>query len=391
MTVRDVKKVFRITNIAVAALILLILGFNMVYIVQEQEQAVVVTFGQASVVATPGPHFKIPFVQDVKIVPMLIMGLPIGYGNSAEGADATIESESLMITSDYNFVNVDFFLEYQVSDPERYLYASSNPEFIFKNLALSYIRDTIGLHLVDEVITTGKNEIQAEIKEKLANRLQEEDIGLQLINITIQDASPPTSEVRNAFMNVETAKQGKETAINVAMKYESERKPAARAEEDAILKDATAQREARISEAKSQVAVFSAIYEEYRKNPLMSKQRMFYEAMEEMLPLMKIVIDSGDGSTNKILPIEPISGLGATAGAAAAAGIGVGGNAGGGTGAGQGIGADEGAGAAGSAAGTGDAATAAAAGDAGFGAPAVAAPAPENAAAAATAETAPAP
>jgi membrane protease subunit HflK len=393
MTVRDVKKAFRITNIAAVALILLILGFNMVYIVQEQEQAVVITLGQASVVATPGPHFKIPFVQNVEIVPMVIMGLPIGYSNSAEGSDATIESESLMITSDYNFVNVDFFLEYQVSDPERYLYASSNPEFIFKNLALSYIRDTIGLHLVDEVITTGKNEIQAEIKEKLSNRLQEEDIGLQLINITIQDAAPPTNEVRNAFMNVETAKQGKETAINVARKYESERTPAARAEEDAILKEATAQREQRISEAKSQVAVFSAMYEEYRKNPMMSKQRMFYEAMEEMLPLMKIVIDSGDGSTNKILPIEPISGLGAVA--AAAAGIGADG-AGGGSGAGLGIGAGA-AGGSGSAvgadsAGAGDAAAAAtAASPAGSGEPIANAPVPEGAPAAASVETAPAP
>ena len=171
-------------------------------------------------------------------------------------------------------------------------------------MALSYIRDTIGLHEVDEVITTGKNEIQAEIREKLSNRLLVEDIGLQLVNITIQDSEPPTDEVKEAFKNVENARQDKETAINTARKYENEQIPAARAQEDAILKEAEASKEARINEAIGQVAVFNAMFDEYRKNPLMTKQRMFYEAMEDILPDMKIIIDSGDGQTTRILPLD---------------------------------------------------------------------------------------
>lgn len=331
MTTKQAKRYLRISNIVVALIVVLILATNSIYTIQEQEQAVVVTFGKAEVVTTPGPHMKIPFVQDVKIVSMVINGFSIGYRsddgnntnftnqagydwsnyqnaatamNESNNSDGSIYSESLMITSDYNFVNVDFYLEYQVSDPERYLFASKEPELILRNLALSYIRDTIGLHGVDEVITTGKNEIQAEIKEKLANRLTQEDIGIQLNNITIQDAEPPTDEVKNAFKNVETAKQGKETAINTARKYASEQVPAARAQEDSILKIADAEKEARINAAKGQVSVFNAMFAEYKKNPLMTKQRMFYETMEEILPNMKIVIDNGDGSTSKVLPLE---------------------------------------------------------------------------------------
>jgi membrane protease subunit HflK len=279
----------------------LLLAFNSIYIIQEQEQAVVVTLGRPSVVTAPGPHFKIPLVQDVTMVPMVISGFSIGY--SEDGGDAN-PSESLMITSDYNFVNVDFFLEYQVSDPERYLFASQQPELILRNMALSYIRDTIGLHTVDEVITTGKNQIQSEIKEKMLRRLEEDNIGITLVTITIQDAEPPTVEVIDAFKNVETAKQGADTAINTARKYESEQIPAARAQEDAILKNADAQREGRINEAKGQVAVFNAMFDEYQKNPLMTRQRMFYEAMEEVLPGMKIVIESGNGETTKLLPLD---------------------------------------------------------------------------------------
>ncbi|MDR2931765.1 MAG: FtsH protease activity modulator HflK [Oscillospiraceae bacterium] len=311
MTIRQAKRYLRISNLVVIGFLVLLLAFNSIYIIEEQEQAVVVTFGKPSIVSTPGPHIKIPFFQDVEIVPMVINSFSIGYEGSREDS---IYSESMMITSDYNFVNVDFFLEYQVSDPERYLFASHDPEFILRNMALSYIRDTIGLHTVDEVITTGKNEIQAEIKEKLTNRLTAEDIGLQLINITIQDSEPPTDEVKDAFKNVETAKQGKETAINTAMKYESEQVPAARAQEDAILKSAEAQKEARINEALGQVAVFNAMYEEYQKNPLMTKHRMFYETMEDVLPGMKIIIDSGDGTTSKVLPLESFTGGGTASG-----------------------------------------------------------------------------
>ena len=310
MSVKDVKKMFAISNLVVAALVALVLVLNAFYVVQEQEQAVVVTWGRANVITTPGPHFKIPFIQKVEIVPMVISGLSIGYTSDSPTTpeeDTSLYDESMMITSDYNFVNVDFFLEYQVSDPERYLFASNNPEFILKNLALSYIRDTIGLHGVDEVITTGKNEIQAEIKQKLTERLEKEDIGLHLINITIQDAEPPTTEVKDAFKNVETAKQDKETAINTARKYESEQIPAARASVDAIMREAESNKESRFNEAKAQVAVFNAMFDEYVKNPQMTRQRMFYETMEELLPHLKIVIDSGDGTTSRMLPLEPFT------------------------------------------------------------------------------------
>lgn len=275
------------------------------YSINEQEEAVVTTFGTATTVSQPGLHFKLPFVQQVTKVSTVINGFPIGYDMNTE---QSIESESLMITSDYNFVNVDFFVEYQVSDPVKFLYASEDPVNILKTLAQSYIRDTIGLYPVDSVITTGKNEIQAEIKEKLVTRLEQEDLGLHLVNITIQDAEPPTQQVLEAFKNVETAKQSKETAINNANKYKSEQLPAAEAKVDQILQQAEAVKEARINEAEGQVARFNAMYEEYLKNPLITKQRMFYETMEKLLPNMKVIIDDGSGNTTKFLPLEPVTG-----------------------------------------------------------------------------------
>ena len=291
-------------TVLVLAILAVVIFTQSMYSINEQEQAVVTTFGTPTTVSQPGLHFKIPVIQQVQKVSTVINGFPIGYEINT---NQSIESESLMITSDYNFVNVDFFVEYQVSDPVKFLYASENPVSILKTLAQSYIRDTIGLYPVDSVITTGKNEIQAEIREKLADRLEKEDMGLHLVNITIQDAEPPTVEVLEAFKHVETAKQSKETAINNANKYKSEQIPAAEAKVDQILKQAEVTKESRINEAQGQVARFNAMYAEYLKNPLITKQRMFYETMEELLPNMKVIIDDGSGSTTKFLPMESLT------------------------------------------------------------------------------------
>lgn len=272
-----------------------------IYSLKENEYAVVTTFGVPSIVEESGIHVKIPYIQRLAKVPKTINGFPIGY-NSESGE--SVDKESFMITRDYNFVNVDFYVEYRVTDPVKYLYASENPVFILKNLTQSYIRDTIGLYDVDSVITTGKNEIQASIKEKIVSRLDEEDIGIQLVNITIQDAEPPTQEVINAFKNVENAKQGKETSINKANQKRNEDIPAARAAADETVKTAKAQAEERVNEAKGQTARLNELYAEYQKYPLITKQRMFYETMEEILPDMKVIIEKSDGTTQTMLPLE---------------------------------------------------------------------------------------
>ncbi len=292
--------------IGIAAVIILIamLGFNSTYQIREQEQAVLITLGQAKAVTTPGLHFKIPFIQNVKKVNTTIQGFAIGYDPETNENNT---SESLMITSDYNFVNVDFFVEYRYSDPVKAVYASKAPVEILRNISQSCIRTVIGSYSVDDVLTTGKNEIQAKIKELIMKRLDAQDIGIQLVNITIQDSEPPTVEVMEAFKAVETAKQGKETALNNANKYRNEQLPLAQAQADNIIQAAEAQKTARINEAAGQVARFNAIYEEYNKNPRITRQRMFYEAMEDVLPNLKVIIESPNGDMQMFYPLEAFS------------------------------------------------------------------------------------
>jgi len=301
----SVGNVFKSAGIVALVLVVVLLASQSTYQIREQEQAVLTTFGKAQAVTTPGLHFKIPFIQQVTKVNTTIKGFSIGYD---ESTNEVIEDEAIMITSDYNFIDVDFYVEYKVSDPVKALYASEDPVAILKNMAQSCIRTVIGSYDVDSVLTTGKNEIQASIKEMIMAELEENDIGVALVNITIQDSEPPTAEIMEAFKKVETAKQGKETAINNANKYRNEKIPTAQAEADRIIKDAEAFKAERINEATGQVARFNSMYAEYIKNPVVTKQRMFYEAMEEVLPDLKLIIDSGEG-VDKILPLESFSSI----------------------------------------------------------------------------------
>ncbi len=316
---RTMKKVGRGGLIAVCGIAALILVLNSFYNIEEQEQAVLTTFGVATSVTEPGLHFKIPLIQRVQKVNTTIQGFAIGYDPSSNESQ---EDDSLMITSDYNFVNVDFFVEYKVSDPVKAVYASEDPLLILQNISRSCIRSVIGSYDVDSVLTTGKNEIQSKVREQIAEKLEQYDIGLQVMNVTIQDSEPPTTEVMEAFKAVETARQGKETAVNDANKYRNEKLPEAEAQIDKIMQEAEAQKTERINEANAEVAIFNAMYEEYVKNPEVTRRRMFYETMEDVLPRMKVIIDGTDG-TETILPLDSFTattGAGTGSGNAAAAG-----------------------------------------------------------------------
>lgn len=297
----------KIVLTVVVVLFLLITVGNCTYTIDETESAVVTTFGKATLVEEKGLHFKIPYIQHLKKVDTTVKGIMIGYNEKPDGTANTVEREALMITSDYNFIDADFYVSYQVTDPIKYLYESEQPDLILKNIAMSSIRSTISAYTVDTAITTGKAEIQSNVKAMIIQELEEHDIGITLVDASIQDVEPPTTTIIEAFTAVETAKQGKESVINEANAYRNEQLPAAEAEADRIVQDALAKKTARINEAKGQVARFNEEYSEYKNYPLITKKRMFLETMEDVLPKLKVVIDNSDGNILKYYPLTDLT------------------------------------------------------------------------------------
>lgn len=279
------------------------------YTVDDKQQAVVTTFGQVTNVTEAGVHFKIPFgIQQVhKVNVNVYQKIELGYrSDTSEDGYEVIADESTMITGDYNIVNVEFFVEYKISDPVAYLYGSYEPELVLKNLIQSQVRNVVGSTAVDDVLTDGKESIQMQVKELVTNVLEEYDIGLALVDVKIQDSDPPTAEVVEAFKAVETAKQQAETVVNQAMAYQNAQIPDAQASADKLTQNAEYLKQARINDAVEQVAMFTAMYKEYQENPEITRSRMYYEAISEALPDVKIYIDTtGEGSSiDMMLPLE---------------------------------------------------------------------------------------
>jgi membrane protease subunit HflK len=234
----------------------------------------------------------------------------IELGYSSTGMNVN-KNESAMITGDYNIVNVDFFVEYKISDPVQYLYSSNDPELILRNLIQSQVRNVVGSSTVDAVLTDGKENIQMQVKELVTRILQEYQIGLTLVDVKIQDSEPPTQDVIEAFKAVETAKQQAETVVNDAKAYKNAKLPDAQAQADKLIQNAEYLKQKRINEAVEQVAMFEAMYAEYIQNPEITRSRMYYEAISDILPGVKLYINasSGEGEdVQMLLPLETIVG-----------------------------------------------------------------------------------
>ena len=306
------KKLGRSALVIVLIFFLASAALSCFYTVNDKQQAVVTTFGKVTDVVDAGVHFKLPLgIQQVhKVDVNVYQKIELGYTTSGKDYyGIPVDNESSMITGDYNIVNVDFFVEYKISNPEAYLFSSDQPELILKNLIQSQVRNVVGSSTVDSVLTDGKENIQMQVKQLVTEILAEYDIGLTLVDVKIQDAEPPTQDVIEAFKAVETAKQQAETVVNDAKAYQNAQLPQAKAQADKLTQNAEYLKQKRINEAVEQVAMFTAMFEEYEKNPQITRSRMYYEAIQEILPGVKLYINTatdGGDDVQMLLPLESL-------------------------------------------------------------------------------------
>lgn len=308
----DWKKAKKIIITLAVATVLIITAATCWYTVDDKQRAVVTTFGKVTETTDAGMHFKLPFgIQKAyKVDVNVYQKIELGYRTDAASPTGytLVSDESKMITGDYNIVNVEFFVEYKVSDPEKYLFSSYEPEEILRNLIQSQVRNVVGSTNVDAVLTNGKELIQQQVKELITEVLAAYDIGLMLTDVKIQDSEPPTEEVTAAFKAVETAKQGAETVVNEAKAYENAKLPDAQAQADQLLQNAEYLKQSRINDATEQIAMFEAMYAEYANNPKLTRSRMYYELITKILPDVKVYINTSEDGVDMVLPLESFFG-----------------------------------------------------------------------------------
>jgi membrane protease subunit HflK len=305
----DTIRLIRLVGLIVLIILLISVGRSSFFSISESEQAVITTFGKYTKTVDAGLHGKLPWpIQSVITLPVnLTQKIELGYGSTSSGQYYSIPEESTMITGDLNIVNIDFFVEWKISDPFRYLFETDNPNVILKNMLQSTVRSVVGTKSIDDVLTIGKVQIQADVKDLLRQHLEEYDIGVMILDVKVNDSEPPTEEVSKAFRDVETAKQEKETALNQSIAYKNSKLPEANANADKIVRAAEGLKQSKINEALGEKDRFLAMYNEYANFPEITRTRMYLETLEAILPNIKVIIDDGSDIV-KFLPLEDLTG-----------------------------------------------------------------------------------
>lgn len=278
--------------------------------VEEHEEALVLTMGQATRQVEKGFHGKLPWpIERVVIRPVKVMQqMTFGYREKG-GSTTLVPEESLMITGDENIVWADLLVEWKIADIKKYEFSTEDPQRLLRNATAAALRSVMGTSSLDYAITTGKFEIQAEVKNQLTALMDGYDVGIRVESVKLQDVEPP-DEVTPQFKAVTDAREAKQTKVNEAGKYEAEQIPKARAEAQQLLERAEANRQSRINQAHGDVAKYKAIFNAYSASPQVTKKRLVLETLEAILPGADITIMDTSGDTVKYLPISPRKGAG---------------------------------------------------------------------------------
>ncbi|QED48895.1 FtsH protease activity modulator HflK [Cytobacillus dafuensis] len=303
----SLKKIYTITGLVLLIIILGITAFTTWYTVDESDQAVILTFGKVEEgITEPGLHFKLPWpIQTVEKVSKETFSLQFGYEGKAEKMKDFPE-ETKMITGDEYIVLADLVVQWKITDPEKYLYNAQNPKEILYDATSASLRSIIGNSSIDDALTSGKADIEADVRDLLSSLVKNYDIGISILAVKLQDVELPNEEVRKAFTDVTDARETANTKKNEADKYVNQRMNEVKGEEAAIKLKAEGEKAARLEKARGDVAVFNKLYEEYRKNPDITKERLVLETLEQVLPSAQIYIMNDDGNTMKYFPIRPL-------------------------------------------------------------------------------------
>jgi modulator of FtsH protease HflK len=298
-----------LVKIGIGILIFCVGSYTAFYTVQPSEEAVVTRFGRYDRTTPPGLHFLAPFGIEVatKVKTKLVLQEEFGFRSKntdrlvTEYSNEDFEKESLMLTGDLNVADVEWIVQYQISDPQKYLFAAQDPRRNIRDVSEAIMRRVVGDRTVNEVLTTGRVEIADEAQKITQEVLDKYDIGIRVITVKLQDVNPPDM-VKPSFNEVNAAKQEQEKAINMAEEAYNKIIPEARGKADETISQAEGYASAVVNRAKGDSERFLMTLKEYRQAPEITRTRIYLETMETLFKRFKnmtIVDDKVKG----LLPI----------------------------------------------------------------------------------------
>ncbi|MEA3501029.1 MAG: FtsH protease activity modulator HflK [Candidatus Marinimicrobia bacterium] len=297
------KKLTRIIIIVVIVVVLL----NSWFTIEAEEIGVILRFGKYNRSVDPGFKMKFPYIEKLYKVPVeRQLKQEFGFRTVKAGINTAYSSrsynnESLMLTGDLNVAIVEWIVQYRVGDPYKYLFKVRNSTKTLRDVAEATMREVVGNRTVNEVLTIGRQEIANEVQKNLQDLCNQYQTGIKIEQVVLQNVTPP-DKVKASFNEVNEAQQDKEKLINQAYSEYNKVVPRARGEAKQIIQQAEGYALNRVNRSKGDVARFNAIYNEYRRAPEVTRQRIYLETMNEIIPKVgvKYILDD---EASGVLPL----------------------------------------------------------------------------------------
>jgi membrane protease subunit HflK len=301
--------------LAVIAVMWLSTGF---YTVQPDQEGVVMRFGKYTRTASPGLNYKLPspIERVIQISVTRINKEEIGFRSAGKSftskqqlLQSTVGPESQMLTTDQNIVEINFQVQWLISDAKKFLFnvRDNKDENTVKNVAESAMREVIGLATVVEVLAEERSKIEQSTKKLIQDMLDNYEMGVKVVGVQLLRSDPP-QEVLEAYRDVQNAKQDQEREINTAQAYRNDIVPRARGEGEKMLLDAEAYKSKVVADAQGDAKRFNSIYDQYKNAKDVTRKRLYIETMEEVLANMdKIIVDKGASNLVPYLPLSEIN------------------------------------------------------------------------------------
>ena len=296
----------------IAALLLLGLWFSLTGFtsIPADSVGVLTRFGRFIEVVQPGLRFKLPLGIDVIDVVAVQRQLKLEFGFSTPGAGNSnqypddAEAERTIVTGDLNMALIEWIVQYRIDDPKEFRFHVFQPEWTLRDAGEAVMREVVGDRTIDEVLTIGRQDIENDALARLRELVKRYGLGIVVLQVQLQNVHPPKA-VQASFSEVNQAQQEKQQAINLANGEYNKVIPKAKGEALRKISAAEGYAAKRVNEAKGDADRFTATLAAFLKAPEVTRQRLYLETLQEVLPQIskKIVLDE---KTSQIFPLLPL-------------------------------------------------------------------------------------
>jgi len=276
--------------IAIIVILLIVAGLSSFYMVDQKEEAVILRFGNYDRITGPGLHFKLPFgiEKNYNVPTQRILKEEFGFRTERAGIKTTysrgnFSSESVMLTGDLNIADVSWIIQYRIKDPKAWLFNVEDQNKTIRDISQSVINMLVGDLAVFDVVTTERSRIEENGKNMMNKFFNQYKLGINVTTVKLQKTMYPKGSVQDAFEDVNKAIQDRIRLINEGKEAYNKAIPKARGEAERTIREAQGYATEKVNKAKGDIARFMAVLGEYRKNPNVTRMRLYYEMFEEVL------------------------------------------------------------------------------------------------------------